>query len=80
MFFHAPVFQLDSFLLAASRSLSGLRAYDTQRSRAIHQGMANAPEQLAINRGPDAYLDFINMFLFCCSSLAGAGRRFNLKF
>ncbi len=42
----------------------GLTAYDTQRLKAIHQNMPNAPEQLAIVGALMLYLDFINMFLF----------------
>ncbi|MDD5226006.1 MAG: Bax inhibitor-1/YccA family protein [Candidatus Omnitrophica bacterium] len=42
----------------------GLTAYDTQRLKAIHQSVPDAPEQLAIVGALMLYLDFINMFLF----------------
>jgi FtsH-binding integral membrane protein len=42
----------------------GLTAWDTQKLKAIHQNMPNAPEQLAIFGALMLYLDFINMFLF----------------
>ena len=63
IFFHAPVFY---FILSycGVAVFIGLTAYDTQRLKAIHQSMANAPEQLAIVGALMLYLDFINMFLF----------------
>ena len=63
MFFHAPAFNwIVSYCGVAV--FIGLTAYDTQRLKAIHQGMTNAPEQIAIIGALMLYLDFINMFLF----------------
>ncbi|MFH1799546.1 MAG: Bax inhibitor-1/YccA family protein [Candidatus Omnitrophota bacterium] len=63
MFFHAPAFNwIVSYFGVAV--FIGLTAYDTQRLKAIHQNMSNAPEQLAIFGALMLYLDFINMFLF----------------
>ncbi len=63
MFFHSPVFQwIISYCGVAV--FIGLTAYDTQRLKAIHRSMSNAPEQLAIVGALMLYLDFINMFLF----------------
>ena len=63
LFFHSPVFYwIVSYCGVAV--FIGLTAYDTQRLKAIHQSMANAPEQLAIVGALMLYLDFINMFLF----------------
>ena len=63
MFFHSPVFYwIVSYCGVAV--FIGLTAYDTQRLKAIHQNMPNAPEQLAIVGALMLYLDFINMFLF----------------
>jgi len=63
LFFHAPFFSwiISYFGVAV---FIGLTAYDTQKLKAIHQNMANAPEQLAIIGALMLYLDFINMFLF----------------
>ncbi len=62
-FFHSPVFSwIISYCGVAV--FIGLTAYDTQRLKAIHQNMENAPEQLAIVGALMLYLDFINMFLF----------------
>jgi FtsH-binding integral membrane protein len=63
MFFHSPVFYwIVSYCGVAV--FIGLTAYDTQRLKAIHQSVPNAPEQLAIVGALMLYLDFINMFLF----------------
>lgn len=63
IFFHSPVFYwIVSYCGVAV--FIGLTAYDTQRLKAIHQSVANAPEQLAIVGALMLYLDFINMFLF----------------
>lgn len=63
MFFHAPAFNwIVSYCGVAV--FIGLTAYDTQKLKAIHQGMPGAPEQLAIFGALMLYLDFINMFLF----------------
>ena len=63
LFFHSPVFYwIVSYCGVAV--FIGLTAYDTQRLKAIHQSMPNAPEQLAIVGALMLYLDFINMFLF----------------
>jgi len=63
MFFHSPVFYwIVSYCGVAV--FIGLTAYDTQRLKAIHQSVENAPEQLAIVGALMLYLDFINMFLF----------------
>ncbi|MFA7255173.1 MAG: Bax inhibitor-1/YccA family protein [Candidatus Omnitrophota bacterium] len=63
IFFHSPVFTwIVSYCGVAV--FIGLTAYDTQRLKAIHRSMANAPEQLAIVGALMLYLDFINMFLF----------------
>ena len=63
LFFHSPAFYwIVSYCGVAV--FIGLTAYDTQRLKAIHQSMANAPEQLAIVGALMLYLDFINMFLF----------------
>jgi FtsH-binding integral membrane protein len=63
MFFHSPIFTwIVSYCGVAV--FIGLTAYDTQRLKAIHRGMSNAPEQLAIVGALMLYLDFINMFLF----------------
>jgi len=62
-FFRSPVFYwIISYCGVAV--FIGLTAYDTQRLKAVHQSMANAPEQLAIVGALMLYLDFINMFLF----------------
>ena len=62
-FFRSPVFYwIVSYCGVAV--FIGLTAYDTQRLKAIHQSMANAPEQLAVVGALMLYLDFINMFLF----------------
>jgi uncharacterized protein len=62
-FFHSPVFSwIVSYCGVAV--FIGLTAYDTQRLKAIHHNMENAPEQLAIVGALMLYLDFINMFLF----------------
>ena len=42
----------------------GLTAADTQKLKAIHYNMPEAPEQLAIFGALILYLDFVNMFLF----------------
>jgi len=63
LFFHSPVFQWVISYCGVAVFI-GLTAYDTQRLKAIHQSMANAPEQLAIVGALMLYLDFINMFLF----------------
>lgn len=42
----------------------GLTAYDTQKLKAIHQSMPDAPDQMAILGALKLYLDFINMFIF----------------
>jgi len=63
LFFHSPIFYwIVSYCGVAV--FIGLTAYDTQRLKAIHQNMPNAPEQLAIVGALMLYLDFINMFLF----------------
>ena len=63
LFFHSPAFYwIVSYCGVAV--FIGLTAYDTQRLKAIHQSMPNAPEQLAIVGALMLYLDFINMFLF----------------
>jgi FtsH-binding integral membrane protein len=63
IFFQSPVFYwIVSYCGVAV--FIGLTAYDTQRLKAIHKSMANAPEQLAIIGALMLYLDFINMFLF----------------
>jgi hypothetical protein len=63
IFFHSPIFYwIVSYCGVAV--FIGLTAYDTQRLKAIHQSMTNAPEQLAIVGALMLYLDFINMFLF----------------
>ena len=63
MFFHSPAFSwIVSYCGVAV--FIGLTAYDTQKLKAIHQGMPGAPEQLAIFGALILYLDFINMFLF----------------
>ncbi len=63
IFFHAPAFD---FILSycGVAVFIGLTAYDTQKLKAIHQNMENAPEQIAIFGALMLYLDFINMFLF----------------
>jgi FtsH-binding integral membrane protein len=63
MFFHAPAFYWILSYVGVAVFI-GLTAYDTQRLKAIHQSMPNAPEQLAIFGALMLYLDFINMFLF----------------
>ncbi|MBU9888283.1 MAG: Bax inhibitor-1/YccA family protein [Candidatus Omnitrophica bacterium] len=63
LFFNAPVFYwLLSY--AGVAIFVGLTAYDTQYLKRIHQGMADAPEQLAVYGALKLYLDFINMFIF----------------
>ena len=63
LFFHSPAFYwIVSYCGVAV--FIGLTAYHTQRLKAIHQSMPNAPEQLAIVGALMLYLDFINMFLF----------------
>ncbi|HOW87049.1 MAG TPA: Bax inhibitor-1/YccA family protein [Candidatus Omnitrophota bacterium] len=62
-FFRSPAFYwIVSY--AGVAVFIGLTAYDTQKLKMIHQGMPNAPEQLAIFGALMLYLDFINMFLF----------------
>jgi FtsH-binding integral membrane protein len=62
-FFRSPIFSwIVSYCGVAV--FIGLTAYDTQRLKAIHRSMANAPEQLALVGALMLYLDFINMFLF----------------
>jgi hypothetical protein len=63
IFFHTPAFYW-ILSYAGVAVFIGLTAYDTQRLKAIHQNMPNAPEQLAIFGALMLYLDFINMFLF----------------
>ena len=63
IFFHAPAFYWILSYCGVAVFI-GLTAYDTQRLKAIHQNMPNAPEQLAIFGALMLYLDFINMFLF----------------
>ncbi len=63
MFFHSPAFYYVSSYFGVAIFI-GLTAYDTQRLKAIHQSMENAPEQLAIIGALILYLDFINMFFF----------------
>ena len=63
MFFHSPVFTWVVSYLGVAVFI-GLTAYDTQRLKAIHQSVPDAPEQLAIVGALMLYLDFINMFLF----------------
>ncbi len=62
-FFRSPIFYWVISYCGVAVFI-GLTAYDTQRLKAIHQNMANAPEQLAIVGALMLYLDFINMFLF----------------
>jgi len=63
IFFHAPAFYWILSYVGVAVFI-GLTAYDTQKLKAIHQNMPNAPEQLAIFGALMLYLDFINMFLF----------------
>jgi len=63
MFFHSPVFTWVVSYCGVAVFI-GLTAYDTQRLKAIHQSVPDAPEQLAIVGALMLYLDFINMFLF----------------
>jgi len=63
MFFHSTMMNLILSYIGIAVFI-GLTAYDTQRLKAIHQNMSNAPEQLAIFGALMLYLDFINMFLW----------------
>lgn len=63
MFLHSPVFQWILSYVGVAVFI-GLTAYDTQKLKAIHRNMPEAPEQLAIIGALALYLDFINMFLF----------------
>ena len=63
IFFNAPAFYYILSYCGVAVFI-GLTAYDTQKLKAIHQNMPNAPEQLAIFGALMLYLDFINMFLF----------------
>ena len=63
MFFHAPAFYWILSYVGVAVFI-GLTAYDTQKLKAIHQNMPNAPEQLAIFGALMLYLDFVNMFIF----------------
>lgn len=63
IFFHAPAFDLILSYVGVAVFI-GLTAYDTQKLKAIHQNMENAPEQLAVFGALMLYLDFINMFIF----------------
>ncbi len=73
IFFQSPVFTwIVSYCGVAV--FIGLTAYDTQRLKAIHQGVENAPEQLAIVGALMLYLDFINMFFFLLQIFGGRRR------
>ena len=63
IFFHAPAFYW-ILSYAGVAVFIGLTAYDTQKLKAIHESVPEAPEQLAIYGALALYLDFVNMFLF----------------
>lgn len=63
IFFNAPAFYWILSYVGVAVFI-GLTAWDTQKLKAIHQSMPDAPAQLAIYGALTLYLDFINMFLF----------------